>query len=156
MPHVSVLWNRGLQFVGLSETGHAVVVDAAKDAGGLGAAPSPTELLFIGLGACTAMDVVSILKKKRVEFDDLEIEVRGEVHSEPPKHVRTIHLVYKVSGRDVPEEAVRRAIELSQEKYCTVSNTVKGVAEVTWEFSINPADAAHPPGRRGSPSRPAP
>jgi putative redox protein len=141
MPTVRVQLTHGLQFVGVSEGNHAVVVDAAKEVGGFAAAPTPTELMLIGLGACTAMDVVSILKKKRVEFDDLEIEVQGDIHKEPPKHVRTIHLVYRIWGRDVPEEAVRQAIELSQEKYCTVSNTVKGVAEVTWEFSIHPPES---------------
>ena len=138
MPNVRVLWNRGLQFTGLSGGNHAVVVDTSTDVGGFEAAPTPTELLLIGLGACTAMDVVSILKKKRISFDDVEVEVQGEIHGEPPKHVEKIHLIYHVWGRDVPEEAVRRAVELSQDKYCTVSNTVKGVAEVTWEIQLHP------------------
>lgn len=138
MPNIRITWNRGLQFVGLTDSGHAVTADTSEDVGGLDAAPSPTELLLVGVGACTAMDVVSILRKKRVGIDDFEIEVRGEIEPEPPKHVREIHLVYKVWGPDVPERAVQRAIELSQEKYCTVSNTVKGVAELSWEYRINP------------------
>ncbi len=141
MPRVKVLWNRGLQFVGLSESGHAVAADARKEIGGLETAPSPTELMLIGLGACTAVDVVSILRKKRVLIDDFEVEVQGDIHDEPPKHVRKVHLVYKIWGEEIPQEAVQQAIELSQEKYCTVSNTVKGVAEVTWEFSIHPPES---------------
>lgn len=138
MASVNITWNRGLQFVGLTGSGHAVVADSDRDVGGFEAAPSPTELLLAGVGACTAMDSVSILKEKRVEIDDFEVEVHGDVESEVPKHVKGIRLVYKVWGEDVPKEAVQRAIELSQEKYCTVSNTVKGVAEVTWEYHINP------------------
>jgi putative redox protein len=138
MPTVKVLWNRGLQFIGLSGGNHAVVIDTSKDASGFEAAPTPTELMLIGLGACTAMDVVSILKKKRIDFDDVEVEVQGEIHSELPKHVRKIHLVYNVWGEDISEEVVQQAVELSQEKYCIVSNTVKGVAEVTWEIRLHP------------------
>ena len=138
MPTVRVLWNRGLQFVGLSEGNHTVVIDTRREVGGFEAAPSPTELLLMGVGGCTAIDVVSILKKKRVAFDDVEVEVQGEIEMGPPKHVRKIHLVYKVWGTEVPREAVERAVELSQEKYCTVSNTVKGRAEVTWEIEILP------------------
>lgn len=138
MPTVKVQWNRGLQFTGLSEGNHTVVIDTKQEVGGFEAAPTPTELLLMGVGGCTAMDVASILKKKRVDFDDLEVEVQGEIETGPPKHVRQVHIVYKVWGAEVPREAVERAVELSQEKYCTVSNTVKGRAEVTWEIQILP------------------
>ncbi len=138
MPTVRVLWHRGLQFVGVSENNHTVVIDTRREVGGFEAAPSPTELLLMGVGGCTAMDVASILKKKRVAFDDLEVEVRGEIEPGPPKFVKKIHLVYRVWGQDVPREAVERAVELSQEKYCTVSNTVKGRADVTWEIEVLP------------------
>jgi len=139
MPTARVLWNRGLQFVGLSGSGHAVVADADEEVGGLSSGPWPTELVLIGLGACTSMDVVSILKKKRVEFDDFEVAVEAETVQDPPKHLAKIKLIYRVWGEGVTEEPVRQAIELSLEKYCTVANTLKGRAEISYECEINPA-----------------
>jgi len=138
MPNVNLTWNRGLRFVTQTDSGHAVVADTDPDVGGLASAASPVELLLSGVTGCTAMDVMSILKKKRVQVDDLEIETEAEMESEPPKHLKSIHLVYKVWGPTVTDEALERAIELSHEKYCTVSNTVNGVATITWEHRINP------------------
>lgn len=138
MPNVNLSWNRGLRFVAQTGSGHALVADTGPDVGGFSSAPTPTELLLAAVASCTAMDVVSILQKKRLHVDDFKVEVEGETESEPPKHLQSIHLVYKVWGPDVTDEAMERAIELSQEKYCTVSNTVKGVATLTWEHRINP------------------
>ena len=138
MPNVNLTWNRGLRFVSQTESGHALVTDTDPDVGGFASAASPVELLLSGVAGCTAMDVLSILKKKRQEVDDFEIEVEAEMESETPKHLTTIHLVYKVWGPNVTDDALERAIELSHEKYCTVSNTVNGVAEITWEHRINP------------------
>lgn len=138
MPNVNLTWNRGLRFVVQTASGHAVVADGDPDVGGFASAPSPVELLLSGVAGCTAMDVLSILQKKRVQVDDFEIETEADMESEPPKHLKTIHLIYKIWGPDVAADAVERAIELSQEKYCSVSNTVNGVAEITWEYQINP------------------
>ena len=138
MPNVNLTWNRGLRFVAQTGSGHALVADTDPDVGGFSSAPTPTELLLAGVAGCTAMDVVSILRKKRLQVDDFEVEVDGDMASEPPKHLTSIRLVYKVWSPDVTDEALERAIELSQEKYCTVSNTVKGVAELSWEHQINP------------------
>ncbi len=137
MPKGKAVWNRGLQFVGISGSGHGIVVDTKEEQGGFDAGPSNTELVLIALCGCTGMDVVSILGKKRIELDDLEVEAEGEVASEPPKRLTGIRIVYRVWG-DVPESALEQAIELSQEKYCTVSNSLKGRAEVTWRYEINP------------------
>lgn len=133
----SVVWNRGLQFVGTSGSNHAIVVDASTEGGGYGAGPSNTELVLIALCACTGMDVVSILKKKRLRLEDMEISAEGEVKEEPPKHFTKIHITYRVWG-EVPERAIEEAIRLSQEKYCTVSLSLKGRADVTYEYHINP------------------
>ena len=138
MPSVNLSWNRGLRFVAQTESGHALVTDTDPDVGGFASAASPVELLLSGIAGCTAMDVLSILKKKRIQVEDFEIETEAESESETPKHLKTIHLVYKVWGPNVTDDAVERAIELSHEKYCTVSNTVNGVAEITWEHRINP------------------
>lgn len=129
--------NRGMQFVATSGSGHAIVLDADPDEGGYGAGPSNTELLLMALCGCTGMDVASILRKKRVTFDDFEVAAEGERTSEPPNRFTRIELTYRIWG-DVPEQALRDAIELSQTKYCTVSLTLKGVAEIRYEYEINP------------------
>jgi putative redox protein len=135
---VKAVWNRGLQFVGLSETGHAIVMDTKSELGGFESAPTPVETTLLGLGGCTGMDVVSILKKKRVEFDDFEVAVEAEKSAEPPNYFTHIELVYRIWGANIPEAALERAIELSKDKYCTVSNTLKGRAEITHRYEINP------------------
>ena len=132
-----VVWNRGMQFVGTSGSGHGIVVDAARDEGGFDAGPSNTELLLIALCGCTGMDVVSTLQKKRLKIDDFQVEAEGEVQSEPPKYISRIDVVYKIWG-EVSESALEQAIELSTEKYCTVSNTLKGRAEISYRYEINP------------------
>jgi len=138
MPNVNLSWNRGLRFVAQTESGHALVADTDPDVGGFASAASPIELLLSAVAGCTAMDVMSILRKKRVQVDNFEIEVEAEKASETPKRLTSIHLVYKIWGPEIAPEALERAITLSQEKYCTVSNTVNGVAEITWEHRINP------------------
>ncbi len=132
-----VVWNRGMQFVGTSGSGHAIVVDTGRDEGGFDSGPSNTELLLIALCGCTGMDVVSILQKKRLKIDDFQVEAEGEVQSEPVKYISRIEVVYKVWG-EVSESALEQAIELSTEKYCTVSNTLKGRAEIEYRYEINP------------------
>jgi putative redox protein len=92
----------------------------------------------MGLAGCTGMDVVSILEKKRQQVTDFEVEVRGEKSAEPPFHLPRIELVFRVWG-DVSPDALVRAVELSQDKYCTVSNTMKSTAEIVYSFEINPS-----------------
>ncbi len=138
MPSGKVVWNRGLQFVGTSGSGHGIVVDAKPETGGFGAGPSNTELVLIALCGCTGMDVVSILGKKRVEFDDFEVAAEGTISSDLPQRFTEIGLVYRIWGDDVPEPEIKRAIELSKEKYCTVANTLNGRAEISYRYEINP------------------
>jgi len=141
MPSGKVVWNRGLQFVGTSGSGHGIVVDTAPEKGGFGAGPSNTELVMIGLCGCTGMDVVSILRKKRIEIDDFEVEADAEVEPGPPKCLSRIEVVYRIWGAAIPEAALEQAIELSTEKYCTVSNTLKGRASISYRYEINPERA---------------
>ncbi len=130
-------WVEGLQFVGTSGSGHGIVVDTGPEHGGFDAGPSNVELLLIALCGCTGMDVVSILKKKRIAFDAFEVEAEGEVATEPVHRMTAIHITYRIWG-GVPEPALKAAIELSQDRYCTVSNTLRGTAEITYEYHINP------------------
>ena len=138
MPSAKVRWNQGMQFIGIANSGHAVLVDAAEQSGGLDSAPRPTELLLIAQGSCTGMDVVSILRKMKIDFSDFEMEIDGELTEEHPKFIKKIHIAYKIWG-DVPEEKFKKAIELSLEKYCSVANTLNGRAEITYSYAINPA-----------------
>ena len=135
MRSAKAVWNRGLQFVGTSGSGHGIVVDAKPEEGGFDAGPSNTELLLIALCGCSGMDVVTILEKKRVRFSDFEVQAEARVADDLPKRVTHIQLVYKIWG-EVPEAALRQAIELSQEKYCTIANTVNGRAEISWRYEI--------------------
>ena len=133
-----VKWTEGLQFVGTAESGHAVVLDGAPEVGGSNSAARPMELLLISLGGCTGMDVVSILKKMRVEWERFEIGLEAERAEEHPKAFTKIHLIYRIWGDDIPEDKLKRAIELSQERYCSVGAMLAKGAEISYEYQINP------------------
>lgn len=138
MPSGKVTWQRDMRFIGVSGSGHGVVVDTRPEQGGFGTAPSNTELLLIALCGCTGMDVVSILKKKRIDFDDFEVTAEAELAPDLPKRLTAIELVYRIWGGAVKPQALEQAVELSQSKYCTISNTVKGVARISHRCEIDP------------------
>jgi putative redox protein len=119
-----------MQFVGLGDSGHAVVMDASEEGGGHNTGTRPMELLLMGLLGCTAMDVVSILKKKRQPVRGLKVFANGERAAEHPKSYTKIHLEYVAYG-EVDAEALARAVQLSEEKYCSAIATVRGKAEIS-------------------------
>jgi len=127
---------QGMQFVGVSGTGHGLVMDADAEFGGENSGPRPTELLLLGFGGCTGMDVISILRKKRQRVTGLEIRLDGAKSGEHPKRLTEIRLTYVVSGYGLKKEAVERAITLSQEKYCSVGNTLGRSARIAWDYEI--------------------
>jgi putative redox protein len=129
----------GLQFVGETGSGHAVVMDGVEKFGGRDSGPRPMEMLLLGLGGCTGMDVVSILRKKKQALTGLEIRVEGGKAEEHPQGFEQIRLVYAVRGRGVEEAAVKRAIELSMEKYCSVKATLEGTARIEFSYTIEEA-----------------
>jgi len=131
---VRVKWVEKRQFVGIDSTKHSVVMSSQDEENGTGM--SPSQLLLVSLGGCTAYDVVSILEKKRQTLTGLEVRVTGEQESDPPWTYRKIHITYLVRGHGLSEKAVRDAIELSEEKYCSVAATLRGVAEITFEYTI--------------------
>jgi putative redox protein len=133
MVTASARWTDGERFVGLASSGHAIVVDAAKDK----TAPSPMELVLIGLCSCTASDVVSILRKKREAFTGLEVSAEAERAPEPPSVYTEIKLRYRVSGTVSPK-AVEDAVRLSKEKYCSVSQMLSKTAKISSEIEIVP------------------
>ena len=122
----TVSWAGNERFVGLASSGHALVTDAAAEK----SAPSPMELVLIGLCGCTASDVVSILRKKRQPFTGLEVRAQAERAPEPPQVYTGIRLTYRVSGA-VDHKAMEDAVRLSEEKYCSVSAMLKKTARIT-------------------------
>lgn len=133
MVHVKL--ESGMRFVGYDENGHQTVMDAGPKSGGADSAARPIDVLLSALGGCSGMDVVSILRKMQAEPTSLRIEVSGERAEEYPKPFTKIHLTYVVAG-DVPEEKLKRAIELSLTKYCPVAATLGGIAEITSSHRI--------------------
>ena len=127
----------GLRFVGEAGSGHSIVMDGAADFGGGDSAPRPSELLLLSLAGCTGMDVISILRKKRQTVTSLEVMVSGDQREEHPRAFTRIGLKFVVRGEGLNSEAVRRAIELSQEKYCSVGATLQEGVAITTEFEIH-------------------
>lgn len=133
---VKIKYVDGLQFVGESASGHAIVMDGYPEVGGANTGMRPMELLLVALGGCTGMDVASMLKKKKQGFTGLEISVAGKKADEYPKKFTEVNIEFIVRGKGVGEEAVKKAIELSMEKYCSVKATIEGAAKVTWSYKI--------------------
>ena len=130
----SVTWLKKRQFVGTDGTKHSVVMSSQDEENSVGM--SPSQLLLVALGGCTSYDVVNILEKKRQSLTGLEVRVTGEQEPDPPWTYRKIHIEYIVRGGGLSEKAVRDAIELSEERYCSVAATVRGSAEITYEYTV--------------------
>jgi putative redox protein len=126
-------------FVGVSPSGHAQVLETNHERA---SAASPMELLLLALGSCTAVDVISILKKKREQVTDYRVEVRGERRTEHPRAYTRMEVRHIVSGRGVSERAVAQAIELSETKYCSVAATLRHGVEIVTTYEIVEAEAA--------------
>jgi putative redox protein len=121
-------WIENHRFTGISDSGHAIVVDGDKTGGN-----SPMELVLMGLCGCTGYDVVSILQKKREPFTGLEVRAEAERAPEPPSVYTSIKLIYRVAGK-VSRKAVEDAVRLSKEKYCSVSAMLEKTAKITAEI----------------------
>jgi len=125
-----------MKFRGEAGSGHTVIMDAAEQFGGENAGARPMELLLIALGACTGMDVISILRKKRQEVTSYEIVVNGERADEDPRVFTTINVEHIVRGKGMDASAVGRAVGLSTDKYCPVIATLARVAEIQTSFRV--------------------
>jgi putative redox protein len=128
----NVRWIGERHFVGIDSGDHSVVLSG--QAGGIGVKPS--EMLLVALASCSAVDVVEIIEKKRLKLTLLEVTTTGERDPEPPWPYRRIHVKYRLAGQGLTPKAVEQAITLSQEKYCSVAATVRGVAQITTEYEI--------------------
>ncbi len=143
MDTVKVRWSSGRQFVGWDAAGHGVVMDASRDHNGEGTGARPMELLLYALAACTGMDVVSILEKKRQAISDLEILVHATQRTDDyPKIYTEIDVEYVVRGQNVQEAAVARAIKLSEEKYCSVRGMLGPQTTVRTSFRVAETEPA--------------
>lgn len=126
----------GMTFVAESGSGHAIVVDAAPDVGGRDLGARPMELVLMGTGACSAIDVVHILRKARQSVTGCVVELDAERANEDPKIFTRIHLRYVVSGKALATAQVERAIKLSKEKYCSATIMLAKTAEISYDFEV--------------------
>jgi putative redox protein len=125
-----------MQFSGTSSSGDTLIMDADKASGGQDTGFRPMELLLVGFGGCSGMDVISILRKKRQQVTGFDIHVKGEKTDSYPKIYKEVHIEYVVKGRGVEKEAVERAIKLSLEKYCSVGATLAKAGTITHSYRI--------------------
>jgi putative redox protein len=131
-----VQWLDGRAFVGESGSGHAVVMDGAPESGGRNIGVRPMEMLLLGLGGCTAFDVVMILERMREKVTGLDIALEGERATEDPKVFTHVKIIYKVTGRNLKPANVERAVNLSAEKYCSASIMFGKTAKIEHAFEI--------------------
>jgi putative redox protein len=131
-----VKWVENICFMAESGSGHAVVMDGSPDIGGKNLGPRPMEMLLMGAGGCTSVDVIMILRKSRQDVVDCEVEIDAERAEDHPKVFTRIHMHFTVSGRNLKPEVVDRAIKLSAEKYCSASIILGKTAEMTHDFEI--------------------
>jgi len=126
----------GMQLEGLSSSGHRLIMDADDELGGQNKGFRPMELLLVGFGGCSGMDVISILRKKRQNVTGLEINVKGERADSHPHVYKDVHIEYVVRGKEIQKEAVERAIALSLDKYCSVGATLGMTATIIHSYRI--------------------
>jgi putative redox protein len=131
-----ITWINGRAFLGESGSGHAVVMDGAPEAGGRNIGVRPMEMLLLGLGGCTAFDVVMILEKSREKITGCEVELEAERASEDPKVFTRVKLIYTLTGSNLKPASVERAIKLSADKYCSASKMFEFTAKIEHEWKI--------------------
>ena len=134
---VTVQRAKGSTFIGKGPSNHWVVIDTEKHFGGSESGSHPMELVLIALGGCTAIDVETIIKEMRIQVNDLRIEITSEREQEHPKVYTKIHLQYSFQGKNLNEDFIKKAVELSQNKYCPITAMLKKSAEITYEIKIN-------------------
>jgi putative redox protein len=140
-----VKWVEGVSFVGESQSGHAVVIDGAPEYGGRNRGMRPMETVLLGAAACTAFDVVLILKKARQPIADCAVDAEAERATTEPRVFTKIHLRYTVAGRGLDQKQVERAVKLSKEKYCSATIMLAKTAEISFDIEILEADRIPPP-----------
>jgi len=133
---VNVKWDGGMRFVATTEEGDSVAMDADPESGGERRGVRPVKLVLVGLGGCTGMDIIWILKRQRQELTGLEMNVTGTRRGKDPRYYEDIQVEYVVRGRKLRESAVKRAIELSEQKYCSVRGILRPEVKVKTSYRI--------------------
>jgi putative redox protein len=128
----------GISLAGRADSGHWVVMDGREEAGGAGGGSSPLELVLIGLGGCTAMDVLAILAKKPIKLDDLEVELEADRSEEHPKAFTAIRLLFHFYGENLRAQDLETAVELSEGKYCSVAAMLRKSAPIEFRIEVHP------------------
>jgi len=136
MIEAKMKWQGGLKFEGVSAFGHKIATDGSKKAGGNETGYKPNELVLFGLAGCTGMDVIKILEKMRQDVTDLEVEVQGFQPEEYPKPYNKINVKFLFTGKNLDRKKVEKAVSLSEDKYCMVSQSLKGIAKINIEIEI--------------------
>jgi putative redox protein len=136
MLNAKVTYTNGLQFVGEASSGHAIVMDGDTGVGGHNTGLRPMELLLVSLGGCTGMDVISIMKKKQQDVTGFEININGQKAESYPKKFTDITIEYIVRGRGISEEALKKSIDLSMNKYCSIKASLEGTAKISFSYRI--------------------
>jgi putative redox protein len=131
-----VKWVEDVMFLGESGTGHTVVMDGPEEKGGHGTGMRPMELLLLGMGGCTSFDIVEILKKARQDIRDCVVDITSERSEEIPKVFTKIHVQYTIKGKNIKESQVKRAVDLSLEKYCSATIMLGKTADISHDFEI--------------------
>ncbi len=137
-----IRWNEGMSFVAESGSGHAMVIDGAPEHGGRNLGPRPMETVLMGAGACTAFDVVMILKKARQPVTDCVVEIEAERAETEPRVFTKIHLHYRIQGDGLDPKKVKNAVELSKEKYCSATIMLAKTADISYAITIDEGVAA--------------
>jgi len=132
---VSTKWLEDMSFESEID-GHKIVIDAKPEVGGKDRGPRPKQMMLAALGGCTSMDVISILKKMRVELKSLNVIVEGELTEEHPRHFTKMHVIYEVEGDNLPLDKIQKAVSMSEEKYCGVSAVYRQAMELSSEIVL--------------------
>ena len=134
--NVRIKWLDHMSFVGETSSGHSVVMDGSPEHGGRNLAGRPMEMILLGLGGCTSFDIVSILQKSRVAIDDCIVEISAQRADAVPAVFTHIHVHYIVKGASLQDKHVKRAVDLTSEKYCSVSMMLKQSVEISYDYEI--------------------
>ncbi len=128
-------WKGNLAFEA-NINGHKLMMDAPIEGGGTNLGPSPKKLMFVALSGCTGMDMVSILKKMRVDIEKCSVEVQGDVTEEHPKHYSKMHVIYEFTGKNLPMDKLQKAVKMSEDAYCGVGALYRKAIQVSSEIRV--------------------
>lgn len=131
-----LIWQEGIRFIGITESNHSIVIDNKKEFEGFDTAPNPMELLSLSLLGCAAMNVITILKKTKENIQELRLFFEGQQAQEPPKVFTHIKLTYQFKGKNINPDNIKKAVELTHQKYCPVGYMLQKAVPIEYEIKI--------------------